>query len=199
MGKGRRELVLPVVQIAKPRQQTDRRRAKQYKKTTSILLRPMADLLAPLAAANWFISKAKESGERVTAMKLQKLIYYAHGWCLALYGRPLVNEQVEALQYGPVFPSVYHSAKGYGSSPIDNLLETFFGDSPEIPRDDPRIPLFERIWEIYGKFTAYQLSNMTHETDTPWHVTWASCQGRKGTDIPDERLKLYFQSKIKQA
>lgn len=159
----------------------------------------MTEPLEPLAAANWFITKAKESGKEITAMKLQKLIYYAHGWCFALYARPLLNEQVEAWQFGPVFPSVYRAAKAYGSSPINNLLETFFGGSPEIPREDPRIPLLEKVWEIYGKFTAYQLSNMTHEHGTPWQLTWDECQGRRGTDISDERLESYFKSKVKPA
>ena len=49
--------------------------------------------------ANFFIDRAKESGETLTQMKLHKLIYYAHGWHLALTGEPLIDEPVQAWNY----------------------------------------------------------------------------------------------------
>jgi len=44
-------------------------------------------------------------------MKLQKLVYYAHGWHLALNNEPLIDEQVECWQYGPVISSLFHEFK----------------------------------------------------------------------------------------
>lgn len=153
----------------------------------------MAKPLSSEAVANWFINKARECGDSITAMKLQKLIFYAHGWCLALYEDPLVEDQVEAWTYGPVFPHIYHLAKSYGSKPITSLLNEFFSEPSIVGAGDPRVPLLERIWDIYGKYSAIELSEMTHEPGGPWDTTIKENPGRRGTDIPDEVLKVYFQ------
>jgi uncharacterized phage-associated protein len=152
----------------------------------------MTSYLTTEAVANWFILKAKENGESITAMKLQKLIYYAHGWCLALYNVALVEDQVQAWIYGPVFPRLYHLAKAYGSEPIDSLLYGYLS-APSIVQDsDPRIPLLEKIWEVFGKYSASQLSRMTHEPDGPWDKISKSYPGRKRTTIPEDLLTDYF-------
>jgi len=149
----------------------------------------MVQPLSSLAVANWFIEKARSGNQSITAMKLQKLIYYAQGWCLALYDEPLVSERVEAWQYGPVFPDVYHAAKGYGSGPITEPLEpysiafSFDITDQNVPEGDPRISILEKIWNVYGKFSAYQLSSMTHIDGGPWQQTWLNNPGRRGTDI----------------
>lgn len=50
---------------------------------------------SPRAVANYFIEKSIESGNSVSPLQLIKLVYIAHGWTLALYKRPLINETVE--------------------------------------------------------------------------------------------------------
>ncbi len=52
--------------------------------------------------ANWFIERAAQEGEYLTQLKLQKLVYMAHGWNLALLGKPLISENIEAWKWGPV-------------------------------------------------------------------------------------------------
>lgn len=49
-------------------------------------------------------------GEKLTNLKLQKLLYYQQGFHLAVFGIPLFNEDVEAWMYGPVVPDVYNFA-----------------------------------------------------------------------------------------
>ena len=59
-----------------------------------------------LAIANEFIRRSLAAPEiELTQMKLQKLVYFAHGWNLvASDGDPLVEDEVQAWDYGPVFP-----------------------------------------------------------------------------------------------
>jgi len=44
--------------------------------------------------ANYFIKKSLQEKRPITPMKLQKLIYFAHGWNLGLAGKPLINELI---------------------------------------------------------------------------------------------------------
>jgi uncharacterized phage-associated protein len=56
----------------------------------------------------------------------------------------------------------------------------------------------KRIWEIYGKFTASQLSDLTHQPDTPWYRVWfdQGGSGRKGAAISDDLIYDFFSNKI---
>ena len=68
-----------------------------------------------------FVQKGIEEGKFVTQMKLQKMVYFAHGYHLARYNEPLIREEFEAWKFGPVVPSIYQSYKLYGS---DMIIDT---------------------------------------------------------------------------
>lgn len=63
-------------------------------------------------------------GERLTNLKLQKLLYYQQGYHLAAFGTPLFSEDVESWMYGPVVPSVYDVFSAYGSSALP-VVDTY--------------------------------------------------------------------------
>jgi uncharacterized phage-associated protein len=161
------------------------------------------------AVANFLLDTAKENQSFLTPMKLQKLVYFAHGWCLGLQNRPLINEQVEAWDFGPVIPSLYHKFKDFGNAQITRPASDFDYSQvdfpfviPTIPTDDTEestyaIALLTRIWEIYGGFSAAQFSNMTHEADSPWDKVrkqYAKTGMRipRGTHIPQSDIRDYF-------
>jgi uncharacterized phage-associated protein len=156
------------------------------------------------AVANEFLELAKRDGNDITPMQLQKLVYFAYGWYLAIYDRPLIDERVEAWQWGPVVPSLYSWFKHYGSQPIKEFVmmpdfRHVSGLSFSPPRvrsenateDAEAMSVIRRVWEIYGKFSAYQLSSMTHEPNSPWSNT--AGKEIRGTDIPDHLIREYFQ------
>ena len=70
------------------------------------------------AIGNEFIRLAAAHGRRITPMQAIKLTYIAHGWHLAMTGRPLLRDQVQAWKFGPVLPELYHALKAYGNGPI---------------------------------------------------------------------------------
>lgn len=142
-------------------------------------------------------------------MKLLKLMYFAHGWHLAITDAPLVNERPEAWKFGPVFPEVYHAFKRYGRDPIKRPVERvvlsgsggkyrIVSSSPDIPDDDFAVALLEQIWSIYGRFTAGELSALTHQDGTPWKHAWVELKGQdiSGTDIPQEEIRNFFKAKL---
>ncbi|WP_311245432.1 MULTISPECIES: type II toxin-antitoxin system antitoxin SocA domain-containing protein [unclassified Microbacterium] len=48
----------------------------------------------------------------VSTMKLQKLLYLAQGWSLAITGRPLFDAEFEAWPSGPVNREIFELLKG---------------------------------------------------------------------------------------
>ena len=60
--------------------------------------------------ANYFLSLVDEDqGDSISNLRLQKLMYYAQGYLLALKDRPLIHEEFEAWEHGPVIPGLYNS------------------------------------------------------------------------------------------
>ncbi|HEX5482760.1 MAG TPA: type II toxin-antitoxin system antitoxin SocA domain-containing protein [Terriglobia bacterium] len=163
------------------------------------------------AIANYFLDAATEKDAPLDPMKIQKLVYFAHGWCLALKNAPLINERIEAWRYGPVIRSLYNTFRDAGSGPIthpaydarmiDHRL-TIYAPSIEDPEEGPAEREFYRellneIWKVYGDFTAVELSNLTHQPGTPWDKTWDAHQAT--APISDDLIKEYFKAQIAKA
>ena len=68
------------------------------------------------AIANLILDLDRDNGIRIDPMKLQKLVYISHGWNLAIHGKPLISDPIQAWQYGPVIPVLYHEFKNSGRS-----------------------------------------------------------------------------------
>lgn len=51
------------------------------------------------AVANYMLAVAEKKGMTLTPMQVLKLVYLAHGWSLAWFGRPLIRDDVEAWDY----------------------------------------------------------------------------------------------------
>ena len=66
-------------------------------------------------------------------MKMQKLVYLAHGWHLAIHDRPLISENFEAWPYGPVEEDLYHIFKPYRDAPITDYAKTWVGNEENFP------------------------------------------------------------------
>lgn len=113
------------------------------------------------------ISKFFLSKRCLTPKKIQKLVYYAYAWFIALNNQSadnieniLFEEQPEAWIHGPVFPSLYQEYKSYNWNEVPQASE------PEISNDDLKSFLND-VWNTFGKFSADQLEYMTHQ-ELPW-------------------------------
>jgi uncharacterized phage-associated protein len=164
------------------------------------------------AVANFFLQR----GDEITPMKLQKLVYFAHGWHLGLKSNPLINEHFEAWRHGPVIPSLFREFKYFGNSPISRKAKElrYVGESEiSLEEIEPSIDsevqdeaerdflnaFLDRVWKTYGHFTAIQLSNLTHEKGTPWDriATRYNEKIPRGLAIPDNLIREYFLNKMK--
>lgn len=139
--------------------------------------------MAPVTAnqvADFLICFARAHGDVLTNLKLQKLVYYAQAWHLALYDAPLYDEPIKAWVHGPVVPAVYQRFKDYGWQPITADIDCDHLDLPESVEHH----LIE-VMDEYGNFSAYELERMTHE-EQPWQTA------RKGIPM-DETSNAIIQ------
>lgn len=136
--------------------------------------------------ANKILAKATLNdgyGELISNLKLQKLLYYMQGFHLAKFDTPLFEEDIEAWTYGPVVPSVYKKYKGSGNMGISPKEEP-------IVLNEQQEELFDKVFEVYGEFSAIGLMNMTHK-ETPWMNT--SLSSVISRDIMKDFFKKRFE------
>lgn len=127
-----------------------------------------------------------EENENISNLKLQKLLYYAQGFHLAIHGKPLFSEEIQAWKHGPVVSEVYHQYKDAGANGIpyfasDDVLDE---GSKELIRD---------VYSHYGQFTAWRLRQLTHD-EPPWRETYRP--GEMNLVISHEKLIKYFKTQI---
>ena len=152
-----------------------------------------------ISVAKYLLDRANDQGRSISPMKLIKLVYMAHGWSLGLYGTPLIQEPVEAWKYGPVIRELYHKVKDYRSSPIPP--GAFGSQRSDDEFSEIEKTVMDQTLEIYGKWSAIELSQLTHAEGTPWDVMY----NKIGTSfaIPNDMIedhygKLYYESKERQ-
>jgi uncharacterized phage-associated protein len=119
----------------------------------------------PRAIANEFL---KSSGGSVSQMKLQKLVFFAHGWNLAINRSPLVDGRIEAWDGGPVFRAIWNHFRDFGLNYKGSLMGDESGQPICANLSQSERGVVEHVWKRYGGYTGLELSNMTHEPGTPW-------------------------------
>lgn len=157
--------------------------------------------------ANYFLSKGFNEGVDIDPMKLQKLVYIAHGWHLAISGRALLKEAPQAWKYGPVIQTLYHEFKRYGNTPILELAfdvemcdDQLVTRTPMIDPDDAAtLEVLEAVWESYKMSSGVRLSSLTHAPDTPWSAVWNEGGSQvQSAEIPDRLIEEHYEALIAQ-
>lgn len=102
----------------------------------------------------------EEVGE-ISAIKLQKLVYYCQAWCLVWTGKPLFTDRVEAWANGPVIPNLYrrHQQQLTVTSAQD------FGDSRILSEIDKQV--IDSVLPTYVDKEPFWLVELTH-LEAPW-------------------------------
>lgn len=132
-------------------------------------------MLSVLDVAKYILEHVGE----ITAMKLQKLVYYSQAWSLVWDEAPLFEESIEAWANGPVVRRLYDMHKG-------NFKVSAF----DIPGDSSKLSSGQQetingVLDFYGKKTAQWLSDLTH-MESPWIDARAEAgliDGERGFDV----------------
>jgi uncharacterized phage-associated protein len=149
-----------------------------------------------LSIANFFLGKASEDAKPIDPLKLQKLIYIAHGWNLAFTGEPLIRESFEAWKYGPVVPRLYLYFKDFRSGYITTKAETPQEDIPSVQCD-----IISQVWEKYRDLSPTFLSSMTHQPGSAWSRVYDHefSGWNSSPEIPNALIRDEFLERLKSA
>jgi uncharacterized phage-associated protein len=132
--------------------------------------------MAPTTAndiADHILCQMHEVEDLITNLKIQKLVYYAQAWYLAIYNEPLFDDRLEAWPHGPVQPELYRRFKRYQWKPIDEQPDP----CPKFV--DPIKEHLKEILDVYGDLTAHHLERLTHKEDP-----WKNARGDLPLDAP---------------
>jgi uncharacterized phage-associated protein len=125
----------------------------------------------------------------MTAMKLQKLVYYSQAWSLVWDERPLFAERIEAWANGPVCPELYQMHRG--------RFQINPGDIPGQPGelDAEAQETVRAVLNFYGDRSAQWLSDLSHAED-PWRNARRGLGDgeRGGAEIGHDMLAEYYGS-----
>lgn len=145
------------------------------------------------SVANFFLNIVdRDAGSTITPLKLQKILYYAQGYHLAINDKALFDEDFQAWAHGPANPAIYDKYKEYGCSSISEPKEN---DVPNFDHD--LVDFLYSIWNTFGIYDGRYLEELTHK-ETPW------VEARKGfqpgeictTVITKDSMKNFFKSKL---
>lgn len=128
--------------------------------------------------ANKFISDFGDKAV-LSNLSLNKLVYFAQVESLRSLGRPLFEDKIEAWEYGPVEPSVYHAFKRYGSGRVTK-------SSGPVPGDEDVDMVVSRTFGKYGRMTAFDLVALSHGDGGAWKATYVP--GRDAEITPEAIL-----------
>jgi uncharacterized phage-associated protein len=153
------------------------------------------------AIANFFLDYADSKRCPVTIMSLLKILYFAHAWHLAKTNQPLVGQPFEAWQHGPVCRVVYEQFKGSGANVVTERATTLnvstvkFEPASYDDVDEDTQQLMRNVFDYYATFHPFQLSDLTHEKDSPWDQVWelASRRAVPGMVISDQSIRDWFR------
>jgi uncharacterized phage-associated protein len=73
--------------------------------------------------ANYLLDLASDRKLTLTQLVLYKILYFAHGWYLSSFDKPLLTQEFEAWQLGPVVKVLRDQFEKFGKRPITERAE----------------------------------------------------------------------------
>lgn len=142
--------------------------------------------------ARWFVNRAdRSSGDVITQLKVQKLVYYTEAWHLAYFDRPILSDEFQAWAHGPVVRSLYLKYKNFS---WDGLPVEKGALPSQITQE-----LLEAVYESYGQFSAKKLEAMTH-SERPWLEARNGLppEAKSDTVISKLTMRNFYASRIEK-
>ena len=135
--------------------------------------------------AKYIINHCNRESLLISNLRLQKVLYFVQADYLVNTDNPCFPDEIEAWDFGPVVPIVYHNYKLFGSNSIV-LLEKNVNNSKITPADQARI---NEVIAACARYSVSQLVEITHH-QTPWLQAYSQNGNRI---ITKESIKEFFK------
>lgn len=144
------------------------------------------------------ISYIFEKIQEITPLALQKMLYYCQGIYMAIYQKPLFEEDCIAWVHGPVYESVYSMFKTFKYNPIDDVRFVVFKECFQKLNENERM-VIDMVTDTFGMYSGKVLEKITH-TEEPWK------EARKGyfpmelsnVVIDKKTIQNYFENLLQE-
>ncbi len=141
-------------------------------------------MYSALLVASYIIMRCNKTQMTISNLKLQKILYFIQAEFLVTVGYPCFSERIEAWDFGPVVPDVYHKYKVYGSASIPYVDRTILYSFTDKDKN-----LIDDVIDECAKYSASKLVEITHNQD-PWKNAYHS---RYRTTISNDSIKSFFE------
>lgn len=127
----------------------------------------------------------------MSAMKLQKLVFYSQAMSLVWDDLPLFDDDFEAWDKGPVCRALFNAHRGMFLLKDSNFLENEHPDISRLSQDQKET--IDAVLRGLGDYSPYELSSMTHNEE-PWIKARNGCSMGVRCDnvISKESMQEYY-------
>lgn len=109
-----------------------------------------------------------QQGRGVSNLRLQKLLYFIQVQSIIALHEPLFQEPIEAWDFGPVVPKVYHKYKIFGGSNIP-IIST---QLKKVSLPDKVCKEINTMLDACAKYSTTELTEITYK-QLPWKKAYA--------------------------
>jgi uncharacterized phage-associated protein len=149
---------------------------------------------------NFLIARSDTHKFELTNLRVNKLLYFIHGWGLTSRRDGLVRNHFLAWKHGPVIRPVFDTFNVYGRGKITEpaqYLDYLSGQKKPVSYDDiapTDADIILRVFASYDRFTTGQLRDMSHEPGGPWDIVYSAWAKDNGLNqrIPNDLIRTHF-------
>lgn len=146
------------------------------------------------AVANEFIRLAAADRRSFNHLQLQKLVYIAHGVCLAESGWPLTGDRPEVGRTAPIYQRLCRALGCWARNSVtEQIGPDAVANRYELEADfnDAELKLIARVYAEFGSLPVCTLATLTQGRDAPLHAVFADGAGRS-REISHRAVEEHF-------
>ena len=136
-----------------------------------------------LEVAEYIIERCNQKNKSISNLKLQKILYFVQAQFIVEFGTPCFDNIMQAWDYGPVVPDVYHKYKVYGNTNIPS-----YGNKRFNFEQDEQQTLDTTI-DSASEYAASRLVEITHNQSP-----WIDAYKKADETITPESIRKFFMA-----
>jgi uncharacterized phage-associated protein len=149
---------------------------------------------------NFLIAQNRAHRFDLTNLRLNKLLYFIHGWGLTSRRDGFVRNHFLAWKLGPVIRPVYDTFQCYGDTKITEpatFLDYISGEDRPVPHGDitpADAEIITRVFHSYDQYPTGRLVEMSHVPGGPWDIVYSawSKDNKVNLRIPNDLIRAHF-------